>query len=152
MAKKLRLRVLTGDDPETAKVSYTEVANGVPRTRGDCPPKIDNRRRCPFVKCRHHLALLVGFERQGHRLNGRPPPSTIRVLQPGDETCVLDLADATEATGAVMEIADVGKHLGLRNSQVFATIAKALAKLRQADIDPDLTGAWPHAVGFSPGD
>ena len=148
MAKRLRLRVLTGSDLSSARVSYAEVSDGVPATRADCPPLIEGHRRCPFVRCRHHLALLIGYERQGRRVQGRAPASTIRMLPPGSATCVLDVADQVAETGAPMEIRDVGKHLGLKASQVHAIEARALAKLRASDFDFERDD-FPQAGGLS---
>ena len=149
MAKKLRLRVLTGSDLSTARVSYAEVSSGVPATRADCPPLIEGQhRRCPFVRCRHHLALLIGDERAGRRHEGRTPLSTIRMLPPGSAVCTLDVADAVARSGEPMPIADVGAALGIKESKVHEDLARALAKLRASGFELELD-AFPQAGGFS---
>src|SRR5581483_1287305 len=72
-----------------------------PRTRGEC---VDGPRPCPWVGCRHHLALDVNYVFDGAK---RVPGETLRIhalLDPRDpdlevlaETCSLDVADATPA-------------------------------------------------------
>ena len=147
MAKTLHLRVFTGSDLGTATVSYTAISDTVPATRGDCPPKLEGHpRRCPFIKCRFHLALVPGEQRAGRRVNGRSPPTTIRVLPEGAPTCTLDVADAVAESGEPLAIGLVGRALGLRASQVHAEIALALAKLRAAGLELE-QGDFPSAAG-----
>ena len=147
MAKTLHLRVFTGSELGSATVSYTPLSNTVPATRGDCPPKLEGHpRRCPHVRCRFHLAIVPGEQRAGRRVNGRSPPTTIRVLPEGAPTCTLDVADDTARSGEPLAIGLVGKALGLRASQVHAEIARALAKLRSAGLDLE-QGDFPTAAG-----
>ena len=60
-----------------------------PRTRGDC---VNGPRPCPWVACRHHLALEVN-ERGNVRL-----VFPDRDLEQMTETCSLDVADAGQLT------------------------------------------------------
>ena len=147
MAKTLHLRVFTGSELGSATVSYTPLSNTVPATRGDCPPKLEGHpRRCPFIKCRFHLAIVPSEQRPGRRVNGRSPPTTIRVLPEGAPTCTLDVADAVAESGEPLAIGLVGKALGIKESQVHAVLASGLAKLRAMDLEQ---GDFPTAAGFA---
>ena len=129
------------------------LTNDVPKTRADCPTSRHKLGYCGAVRCNKHLWFLAGYERAGRRVEGRTPDATLRHLTwPLPASCSLDIADRVAETGAELEIEDVAMAAGLEHSQIFAIIARGLAKLRAGSIDPDLAGSWPHAVGFSPGD
>ena len=61
-----------------------------PQTRGDC---VDGPRPCPWVSCRHHLALDV---RESGSLRLHPAIGSVdgiaEALEAMDETCALDVA------------------------------------------------------------
>jgi hypothetical protein len=102
----------------------------VPRTRADCPVE----RPCQHINCREHLWLIQSQDRQGRRVDGRAPGSTLR-LAPWRQTpiapsCGLDLADA-----GPMSIDDVGRALGLKSSRVHEHEASGLRKLRAEGLD-----------------
>ena len=129
------------------------LSGDVPATRADCPTSRHRTGYCGAVRCNKHLWFLAGYERAGRRVEGRTPAATLRHLTwPLPASCSLDIADRVAETGAELEFTDVAMAAGLKHSQVFAIVARGLAKLRASAIDPDLTGQWPHAVGFSYGD
>lgn len=69
---------------------------GFPETRGDCK---DGERPCPHMTCRHHLA--------NNPTLAKPFELHLKVLDPGCETCSLDVADRGGHTlEAVAEVLD----------------------------------------------
>ena len=118
----------------------------VPATRADCPPSRHRTGYCGHVKCSAHLWYLEGHERAGRRHGGRTPASTLRNLSwPLPPSCSLDIADRVAGSGTELEIEDVATAAGLAHSQIFAIIARGLAKLRAGAIDPDLVEQWPRS-------
>jgi hypothetical protein len=85
-----------------------------PRTRGECARA---PRPCPFVGCRHHLALDVTSS------------GSIRIAYPdadeGRETCSLDVADDGEHT-----LEEVGELLNLTRERIRQIEDTALRKIR----------------------
>jgi len=85
-----------------------------PRTRGEC---VDGPRPCPWVSCRHHLALEVRGLRVVHR------SATM------GETCSLDIADR----GEQLSLRTVGQLLGgLTRERARQLVVGALSSLRLA--------------------
>lgn len=93
-----------GEEPPTASR---------PRTRGDCA---DGPRPCPWVGCRHHLAIEVGA---GGSLKLNFPDLEVHEM---GETCSLDVADR----GAVT-LHEAGVHVGLTRERVRQIENSALA-------------------------
>lgn len=93
-----------------------------PMRRADC---IDGPRPCPWLSCRHHLALDVGSS------------GSITVYPPADEdgelaleamadTCSLDVADRGEHT-----LEEVGEVLGVVRERVRQIVDVALERVRR---------------------
>ena len=103
------LDILVGPSP-------CESTAEAPRTRGDC---IDGPRPCPWVSCRHHLAIGVT------RFGG------LSITWPGLEieaigyTCSLDVAD----DGGGMLLDEIGEILNVTRERVRQIEARALAKM-----------------------
>lgn len=86
-----------------------------PVTRGDC---VGGERPCPFVSCKHHLAIDVS------------PNGTLRVnadVEGMAETCALDVADRAGTT--LEEIASI---YGVVEQAISRTEINALRKLKLA--------------------
>ena len=80
-----------------------------PRTRADC---IDGPRPCPFVGCRHHLAIDVNRSGSIHHTGAR-------------ESCVLDVAE-----GGPRPLIEVGHIIGVTRERVRQLETIALRKLQ----------------------
>ena len=88
-----------------------------PRTRADC---VNGPRPCPFVSCRHHLAIDI-TGRGSLRVDKRE-------LADMPETCSLDVADRGETT-----LEEIGRILGFSSKERARQILEALyAKVRDA--------------------
>lgn len=97
--RPMRLTILP-PAPEEAEDMATR-----PRTRGDC---IDGPRPCPWVSCRHHLAIDVN-PRGGIRIN-LPSEDGELDLDRFEHTCSLDVADEGEHTMQVVgELLDISR-------------------------------------------
>lgn len=83
-----------------------------PRTRGEC---IDGPRPCPWIHCRYHLASEVRWPRR----------LSLRVIQPGVDTCALDVADKGEHT-----LEEIGALLGYNRERIRQIQVEALFKIR----------------------
>ncbi len=117
-----------------------------PRTRAEC---IDGPRPCPWVSCRHHLALDV-HEVEGTRdrpptlrLNGRSVAglrqgasaavvamfveATLERLASMRASCALDVADQGR-----QKVRVVAEHLGVTRKRLVAEVALARPRMRQA--------------------
>ena len=94
-----------------------------PRTRGECTG-VGAIRPCPYVGCRHHLAVDV--TRYGSaRIDTRE-------LEDMPDTCSLDVADRGEHSRE-----DVAKILGVTRSWVEAIENTLTQRLRErGDFDP----------------
>ena len=93
-----------------------------PRTRGECHAM---PRPCPFVSCRHHLALDVDAATGAVRLNF--PGQELDDLA---ETCALDVADRGGAT-----LAATGALVNLSRARVFQLESRVLQRFRAAALD-----------------
>jgi len=87
-----------------------------PRTRGEC---INAPRPCPWVSCRHHLALDTS------------PTGSLKLtfphLEPWElaETCSLDVADR-----GPQSLEQIGAHLGVSREGARRTERRAMRMLR----------------------
>lgn len=79
-----------------------------PRTRGDC---VNGPRPCPWVSCRHHLAIDVR--------------DRVVVERETSQSCALDVADMGPQT-----FEEVGNALGVSRERIRQIEGRALAKLR----------------------
>lgn len=85
-----------------------------PRTRGDC---VDGERPCPWVGCRHHLALEV------------TPAGTLQLLgEPHElvETCALDVADRGPHT-----LEEISQCFELTRERIRQIEERVMPKLRE---------------------
>ncbi len=87
-----------------------------PRVRGEC---IDGPRPCPYVGCRHHLALEVD-PTNGHIRFVTDDPTTM------EESCSLDIADRG---GAILD--ELAGPLRMTRERVRQIQEKTLAKLER---------------------
>ncbi len=92
--------------------------NPPPRTRGDCK---DGPRPCPWVDCRHHLALDQALAKAG---NGQHELSL-------EHSCALDVADLAEQRGG-LTLDEVGTILGVTRMRVLQIETLALTSARRA--------------------
>lgn len=108
-----------------------------PETRGDCPTG-----PCPYVSCRHHLALHV-HERTGH----------IHWTWPGLEldelpaTCVLDVV--ASYGDRHMENRDIGLMLGRGQGTPTLILQSAMRKMRKGfgvDVEESDRTSWDEYV------
>lgn len=117
------------------RLEVVESDDGRPRTREDCAR---SERPCPWVGCRHHLAIDVtsvgSIVRDG--ASHLPLNATAFVVEAFAEsasdalcdmqdTCSLDIADRGDAT-----LHDVGELLGVTRERVRQIESMALVKLR----------------------
>ena len=76
-----------------------------PRTRGEC---VDGPRPCPWVGCRHHLAIDINTSGHPRIAFGIDDDGDVRLAGPTGDSCSLDVADAGSLTlddlGAVLAV------------------------------------------------
>lgn len=98
-----------------------------PRRRSDCPP---DDSPCPFVSCRHHLALEV------EQRPGLKPAVKLmfpdRQLAEMAETCSLRVARRQEALRETLTTEQVGALMNLTAERVRQDEQRALRKVRAA--------------------
>lgn len=134
----------------TARITREEIRIGAalfppvddverPRTRGDCLPGGCNEQRpCPFVSCKHHLALDVKPETGSIQLN-------FPDVEPWDlvETCALDVADRGGVT-----LEEVGGLINVTRERIRQMEVRALQVLRSlptlTELQPVSDSAPPH--------
>jgi sigma-70-like protein len=98
-----------------------------PRTRAECK---DGPRPCPWVGCRHHLALDVN-----------PETGSIKLVRPDleidelEQSCSLDVADEGSH-----QLAIVGDVLNITRERVRQIELKALVRMRAARAVQDAGG------------
>jgi hypothetical protein len=88
-----------------------------PKTRAEC---VDGPRPCPWVSCKHHLALDINEETGSIKLS-RPDLEVWEM----PETCALDIADRGEHT-----LEQVGAALNVTRERLRQIETKALLQLR----------------------
>lgn len=94
-----------------------------PRTRADCEVGENAQRPCPWVGCRHHVALEV--------MGG----GGLRIVDKWDDgrpTCSLDIANAGGVT-----LDEVGNALAITRERARQIEVRALLKVRQEGVDDD---------------
>lgn len=105
-----------------------------PRTWGECKERFGDAEPCPYVSCRHHLALEVGAPRRVVGADG-----LVQIRDPGlkvnfphlpieqlPETCSLRAAEQHKG----MTLEEVSVHLNLTRERARQIEAIALAKMR----------------------
>lgn len=90
------------------------------RTRHDCLQGDNAERPCPFVSCKHHLALDVSPETGAIKLNF--PDVEVWEMP---ETCALDVADRGGVT-----LEELGALMNLTRERIRQLETRALAKVR----------------------
>lgn len=88
-----------------------------PKTRGDC---VDGPRPCPFVGCRHHLALSVN-----PKTGSIHHAWDVDALDRMPATCSLDVAD----DGVERDQPVVARYLNVSHDRVRRVEERALSKL-----------------------
>jgi len=101
------------DDGLTADVEAER-----PKTRAECP----ETRPCPWVGCRHHLAL------EATEYGGVLPPLDDWETR---ETCALDVADRKQEP----TLEEIGELLGITRERVRQIEERALAKLNREVVE-----------------
>lgn len=129
-------RLLAGEVAKEKKRHHEPNVRRLPLTRGDC---VDGPRPCPFVSCRHHLALDV--------VNGGSLKVNFPDIEPGDlpQSCSLDIADR-----GPMTLESVGETMNLVREAVRIIGDKALVKVnrsRTPEVEEMLDGRERGRVG-----
>lgn len=96
-----------------------------PRTRGECA---DGPRPCPWVSCRHHLALDVNEHTGAVRI-----VIPVEALDRAADTCALDVADRG---GAAEE--EVARLIGLGQSSVSKVSSRGEGRLLRLPVIQEL--------------
>lgn len=116
---------------ETDEILSDLDAEPMPKTWGECQARgLGSITPCPYVRCRHHLAVEV-VRRQTGGARGRPG---LKVIFPEAEidqlpgTCSLVIADRSLGSGLTLE--EVGRHLNTTRERIRQIEAEALVKLR----------------------
>jgi hypothetical protein len=113
------------------------VAKLRPQTRGECA---GGERPCPWLGCRHHLALDVHEETGGLKENF----PHLRILQEPEnlvylrDTCALDVADRVQDEGGEMEWEDIGRTMNLGIERCRQLAAKGQQDIRVRDVREDV--------------
>lgn len=94
-----------------------------PVTRGDCLQGENAQRPCPFVSCKHHLALDVSEENGSIKFNF--PHLAVWDMP---ETCALDVADRGGIT-----LEEVGTILNKTRERIRQLETRGIAKLKALD-------------------
>ena len=106
-----------------------------PATRGDCAAargvdEAGNPRPCPWVSCKHHLAVHVTragtLEIMGSVIAGDDPMDLD--LESLRATCSLDVADETRLSGDMPSVEMLGELLDITRQRVRQIEVSALAK------------------------
>jgi hypothetical protein len=111
-----------------------------PRRRGDCTAGPGVARPCPFVGCRHHMALTIDLERGSIKENfpelrimAEPDGDGLVLLEQMFGTCSLDICDkhddGTSGTAGLLELyhaAMNGGPLGLTPGMTLKEVADAI--------------------------
>lgn len=97
-----------------------------PTNRSECPQPINGRRECPWVGCRHHLAIDVsrmGTVTVPGRTGEAADDDVLTWLEEHEYHCVLDVVDAMPGGMTLQEVAD---HLGITRERVRQIEANAM--------------------------
>jgi hypothetical protein len=96
-----------------------------PRKRSDCETGGFNEiRPCPFVSCRYHLYLTVNKR-------GEIKQNYLGDFDSKKHTCVLDVADETQANNEPMILEEVASYLGLTRERVRQIQKQAIRKIKR---------------------
>lgn len=124
--KRLSKKALAAGAVEFPPEETQSYAHLRPVSRGDCLEG-GNNRPCPWVSCKHHLALDVS-ERSGSIKTNYPDVEVWQMQR----TCALDEADR-----GGMTLEDVADTLNLTRERIRQIETKALAKIR-ASTSPEV--------------
>jgi hypothetical protein len=106
-----------------------------PKTRGDCE---NMPRPCPWLSCRHHLALVVNVTRFSQQAVRSPFAGVMEGdLSEMKQTCSLDVADDGEHT--LEEVADV---MGVTRQRVEAIEHVAQQRAREKRRAGEAKAEW----------
>ncbi len=103
------------------------IPRSLPQTRAECLPGGENEHRpCPYVTCRHHLALDVKHYATGTIAIDRVAPGFDGIGDvPEDKpTCALDLAEDKNTCSEIAEAVDLPS-----SAHVHMIVKRALLKL-----------------------
>ncbi len=121
------MRRLSKRDLERGRMQHPPSENeryDRPRLRADClPGGVNEMRPCPFVSCKHHLALDV-TEKGSIKLSFPGADLASVDFDAMPHTCSLDVADEGEHT-----LDDVGAALRITRERTRQVIAMAAAKM-----------------------
>lgn len=106
------------------KVTSFRARKGLPEGGRDACR--DGPRPCPFVRCKFHLWMVLGYDRQGHRLM-REATSTVEPHSA--TTCSLDVSEQ-ERTAR-----EIGEVMGITQRRVQQIVKAALEKLRAKGVE-----------------
>lgn len=117
-----------------------------PRTRRDC---VNGARPCPFVSCRHHLALDIvrngGLQIQFPDMDVADMP----------HSCSLDIADASPEGMTQAQIAALLNVVPYRISQIetdaLASLERIMQDAREREdsvVDSTGGGGWADSMGY----
>lgn len=120
-AARIGMRRLTVTEKRIAALLYPERTYR-PQTRGDC---INGVRPCPFVSCRHHLALEVENRGESIRLD-RPHEELWDRTAP---SCSLDVVDENP-DGLTHD--EIGEILGVTRQRAEQEVSRAMQSFLKA--------------------
>ena len=149
--RTISVKRLSKRDLELGKLEADELLAGItaqrPRTRAECLPGGPNEARpCPWVSCKHHLALDVNPRTGAIKLNF--PALEVWELP---ETCALDVADRGGIT-----LEEVGEITNLTRERVRQVESRGLASLKPlaalAGLNEDLRERARPDLAPQPGD
>jgi hypothetical protein len=119
-ARTISIKRLSKRELDKGRMLWPDVAYDRPVTREDCRSGSNAERPCPWVSCKHHLALDVN-ERTGSIKTNFPDVDIADM----PETCALDIA---ERGGITLE--ELGEILNLTRERIRQIETRGLAKLK----------------------
>lgn len=121
-ARTVSMKRITREELHVGALLNPPVDIERPKTRGECR---DESRPCPWVACKHHLAIEVN-----------PETGSIKIVFPDrevwelDDTCALDVADRGSVT-----LEEVGVKLNLTRERVRQLEVRGLLKLKTRGVE-----------------
>ncbi len=129
--------------PRTLKLTILpQIWHERPKTRGDCE---GGERPCPWISCRHHLALdvtLRGDLTKPFAFDENDDGESIAVmLEERKQTCALDVAEDGEHT-----LEEVGELIGVTRQRVEAIEHVAQRRARAARERGEAKAEWKRTT------